>query len=187
MLLNMTMNEFILEGSEMKTGRFLVLLALVIGLLAGPGQFSADAAMLGRVGQIKQLHWTGSGWSQTLPDGASSAFTLASGQYFVMTEVRVRFFVTDPLGVDYGPYRFYLLGPNSTRIYIANATDLKYPGSETVWGGSFSEVNLNPGYVFSVLPTPQVRQLPQPPTGPNDGPIRNVSAYYTTVVGYVYP
>jgi hypothetical protein len=103
-----------------------------------------------------------------------------------MTEVRVRFFVTNTT-TDSGPYRFYLLGTNSNRIYIANATDLKYPGSETVWGGTVSEVNLVPGYVFSVLPTPQVRQLQQPPAGPNNGPIRNVSAYYTTVVGYVYP
>ena len=49
------MNEFIREGSEMKTGRFLVLLALVIGLLAGPWQAPADAEMLGRVGQMKSL------------------------------------------------------------------------------------------------------------------------------------
>jgi len=134
MVLSVTKNAFIREGSEMKTGRILVLLALVVGLLTGPGQFAADATMLGRVGQIKQLHWTGSGWSQTLADGSSSAFILASGQYFVMTEVRVRFFVTNTT-TDSGPYRFYLLGTNSTRIYIANATDLKYPGSETVWGG----------------------------------------------------
>jgi hypothetical protein len=61
----------------MKIARFLVLLVLVVGLLAGTWQAPADAEMLGRVGQIKQLHWTGSGWSQTLPDGTSSAFTLA--------------------------------------------------------------------------------------------------------------
>jgi hypothetical protein len=188
MLQNVKLTKILLEGFKMKLGRLLVLLALVLGLLAAPWQFAADAAMLGRVNQMKQIHWTGSGWVQTLPDGSSSAFTLASGQYFVMTEVRVRFFVTDPLGVDYGPYRFFLLGPNSTRIYIANATDLKYPGSDTVWGGTVSEVNLVPGYVFSVLPTPQVQQMPSPGIGgPNDGPVRSVKAYYTTLAGYVYP
>jgi hypothetical protein len=188
MLRNVQLNKILLEGFKMKTGRFLVLLAIVMGLMAGPWQTSAEAIMLGRVSQIKQVHWTGSGWSQTMPDGSFSAFTLLPGQVFVMTEVRVRFFVTDPLGVDYGPYRFYLLGANSTRIYIANATDLKYPGSDTVWGGTVSEVNLVPGYVFSVLPTPQVQQMPSPGIGgPNDGPVRSVKAYYTTLAGYVYP
>ena len=56
------MNEFIREGSEMKTGRILVLLALVIGLLAGPWQAPAEAEMLGRVGQIKNLDYTGGSW-----------------------------------------------------------------------------------------------------------------------------
>ena len=34
----------------MKTGRILVLLALVMGLLAGPGQAPVEAVMQGRVG-----------------------------------------------------------------------------------------------------------------------------------------
>lgn len=52
MVRSITMNEFIMEGSAMKTGRILVLLALVIGLMAGPWQAPAEAEMLGRVGQI---------------------------------------------------------------------------------------------------------------------------------------
>ena len=109
------MNEIIMEGSEMKTGRFLVLLALVIGLMAGPWQAPAEAEMLGRVGQIKSLcNSTNGNWYQTKPDGTSSPFTLAPGQSFVMTEIRARFYVTDP-ATDTGPYRFYLVGPSSTQ------------------------------------------------------------------------
>ena len=73
------MNKLIMEGSVMKIGRFLVLLALVSGLLAGPWQAPAEAEMLGRVGQIKTLYYSGGNWYQNKPDGTSSLFTLAAG------------------------------------------------------------------------------------------------------------
>lgn len=118
----------------MKMGRFLVLLALVIGLLASLWQAPAEAEMLGRVGQIKGLYYSNGNWYQNNPDGTSSLFSLAPGQSFIMTEIRVRFQAADP-GIDTGPYRFILLGPNSSNQYAANLPDFKYPGSDTVWGG----------------------------------------------------
>ena len=88
------MNEILLEGSEMKTGRILVLLALVMGLMAGPWQAPAGAEMLGRVGQFKNLFYDNSDgkWYQTNPDGTLSIFTLAAGQAYVMTQISVRFY-----------------------------------------------------------------------------------------------
>jgi hypothetical protein len=181
----MKITEFILEGSEMKTGRILVLLVLVLGLLAGPWQAPAEAEMLGRVGQIKTLYYSGGNWYQNKPDGTSSLFTLAAGQSFVMTEIRARFYVTNPAN-DTGPYRFILLGPNSSNLYAANLIDFKYPGSDTVWGGTLVELNLQPGYVFITPPTPQVRQLPPPPANPNSGDIRT-GTFSLMMRGYVYP
>lgn len=171
----------------MKTGRILLLLALAIGLLAGPWQVPADAEILGRVGQIKTLGYnsTNGNWYQTKPDGTSALFTLAPGQSFVMTEIRARFYVTTP-ATDTGPYRIYLVGPNSSNQYTANLTDFKYPGSDTVSGGVITESNLNPGYVFSAPPTPQVRQMPPPPDSPNTGPIRS-GTFFLTIRGYVVP
>jgi hypothetical protein len=178
------MNEFIWEGSGMKIGRFLVLLALVLGLLAGPWQAPAEAVMLGRVGQIKYLYYTGGSWSQTLPDGATSTFTLAPGQSFVMTDIRARFYVNDP-ATDTGPYRLFFV-VNSTNMYIANLTDVTYPGFDTVWGGMISESNLEPGVVFSVLPDVIVKQIPKPVMSPDGGPVRN-GTFYLTIRGHVVP
>jgi hypothetical protein len=171
----------------MKIGRLLVLLALVMGLMAGPWQAPAEAIMLGRVGQIKTLAYNPAAqtWSELKPDGTSSLFTLAPGQSFIMTEIRGRFYVTTPAS-DTGPYRIYLVGPNSSTPYIANMTDITYPGSSTIWGGLITELNLNPGYIFSVLPTARVQQMPPPPTNPNDGPVRSGSLYMT-IRGYVVP
>ena len=174
----------------MKTGRLLVLLVLVMGLLAGPWQAPAEAEMLGRPGQIKNLYYSYDAqphWDQTKPDGSSSVFTLAPGQSFIMTSIGVRFYVTDP-ATQTGPYRFYLLGPNPSRMFIANLSDIKYPGSETVWGGGLNatETNTQPGVAFSVLPTPQVQQMPPPPTNPNSGPVRS-GTFYMTVRGYMLP
>jgi hypothetical protein len=179
------MNEFIREGSEMKTGRLLVLLALVMGLMAGPWQAPAEAIMLGRVGQIKYLEYTGGSWTQVLPDGSTSTFTLRPGQSFVMTDIRAQFYVIDP-AIDTGPYRLFFVLPNSTIMYIANLTDFKYPGFDTVWGGTISESNLEPGVVFGVLPDVIVKQVPKPVMNPNYGPVRN-GTFYMTIRGYVYP
>ena len=173
----------------MKTGRFLVLLALVMGLLAGPWQAPAEAEMLGRIGQIKYVYYTNGNWYQTKPDGTSSPFTLAPGQSFVMTEVRARFLLpTAATTANPGPYRFYLVGPqpNYANMYIANLSNVISPADGTVWGGAVTETNLEPGIVFSVLPTPQVRQLPHPPASPNSGTIRS-GTFYMTIRGYVYP
>lgn len=169
----------------MKNGRFLVLLALVIGLLAGPWQAPVEAEMLGRTAQIKTLSYNNGNWYQTKPDGTSVLFTLAQGQSFLMTEVRARFYVTNP-ATDTGPYRINLLGPNSTKLYTANLTDFKYLGSDTVSGGVVSETNLNPGYVFIAPPTPEVRQMPPPPANPNSGPVLN-GTFFITIRGYVVP
>jgi hypothetical protein len=172
----------------MKTGRFLVLLALVIGVLAGLWQDPAEAEMLGRVGQIISLGYgggSGGNWSRTNADGTTSVFTLAPGQSFVMTEFRGRFYAADP-ATDTGPYRLYLLGPNSSAQYVANLTDFTYPGSVTVSGGVLSELNLQPGYVFIAPPTPQVRRMPPPPDNPNSGPIRN-GTFFLMMRGYVVP
>jgi hypothetical protein len=88
----------------MKTGRLLVLLALVIGLLACPWQTPAEPIMLGRVGQFKSLGYSSANphWYETKPDGTTSLFTLAPGQLFVMTEFRGRFYAADP-AIDTGP------------------------------------------------------------------------------------
>ena len=171
----------------MKTGRLLVLLALVIGLLACPWQTPAEAIVLGRVGQIKSLGYNSptQKWSEIKPDGTSSLFTLALGQFFVMTEIRARFYVTTP-ATDTGPYRLYLVGPNSSTPYIANMTDFKNPGSDIITGGLNVELNLDPGYVFSVLPTAKVQQLPPPPSPPNSGPERS-GTFYMSIRGYVVP
>jgi hypothetical protein len=185
MLRSIKINEFILEGSEMKMSRFLVLLALAIGLLAGPWQAPAEAEMLGSVGQIKTMYYSEGNWYQKKPDGTSSLFTLAAGQSFVMTEIRARFYVSDTT-TQTGPYRLNLVGPNSTKLYTANLTDFKYPGSNTVSGGVVSEMNLNPGYVFIAPPTPEVRQMPPPPANPNSGDIRT-GTFHMTVRGYVVP
>jgi hypothetical protein len=181
------MNEFIGEGSEMKTGRILVLLALVIGLLAGPWQAPAEAEMLGRVGQMKSLGYgsPNTNWYETKPDGTSALFTLAPGQSFIMTEFRGRFYATDPAN-NPGPYRLYLLGPNSSGIYVANLPDFQYPGSALVVGGVLVELNLQPGYVFTAPPTPQVRRIPPPPDNPNSGPVRN-GTIFLMMKGYVVP
>ena len=181
------MIEIIMEGFEMKIGRFLVLLALVMGLLAGPWQAPAEAIMLGRVGQIKTLGYDSASqkWYENKPNGTSSLFTLAPGQSFVMTEFRGRFYANDP-AIDTGPYRFYLLGPNSSSQYIANMTDIIYPGSATVSGGILVELNLQPGYVFSVLPTAKVQQMPPPPASPNSGDVLS-GTFYMTIRGYVVP
>ena len=76
------MDEILLEGSEMKTGRILVLLALVMGLMAGPWQAPAEAEMLGRVGQIKSLYYSGGNWYQTKPDGSTSSLCFGLGASF---------------------------------------------------------------------------------------------------------
>ncbi|MDO9531029.1 MAG: hypothetical protein Q7O12_02715 [Deltaproteobacteria bacterium] len=167
----------------MKTGRFLVLLALVMGLLAGPWQAPAEAIMLGRVGQIINLSYDAPNWKQTKPDGTTSIFTLAPGQSFIMTEIRVRFYATI---INSGPYRFYLLGPQSSRLYITNLNDVMYPGTQTVWGGASTDTNLVPGVVFTSPPTPEVRQMPSPPANPNSGDVRP-GTFYLTVRGYVLP
>ena len=115
--------------------------------------------MLGRVGQMISLGYAGGiggNWNQTKADGTSSPFSLAPGQSFVMTEFRGRFYAADP-ATDTGPYRIYLLGPNSSAQYAANLTDFTYPGSVTVSGGVLTELNLQPGYVFIAPPTPQAR------------------------------
>lgn len=169
----------------MKTGRFLVLVVLVCGLLAGPWQAPAEAEMLGRVGQMKNLTYDAPDWKQTNPDGSQSVFTLAPGQSFIMTEIRLRFYVSNT-GTETGPYRFYLLGPGDSIMYLTGLNDIMYPGTQTVWGGAQSETNLVPGVAFSVLPTPQVRQMPSPPTNPNNGPVRT-GTYYITLRGYVIP
>ena len=173
----------------MKMGRLLVLLALVMGLMAGPWQAPAEAEMLGRVGQIKSLYYSGGNWYQTNPDGTTSAFTLAAGQSFIMTDLRARFLLpTAATTANPGPYRFYLVGPapNLTNMYITNLSNVISPADEKVWGGSVTDANLEPGAVFSVLPTPQVRQLPDPPASPNSGAIQS-GAFYMTIRGYVYP
>jgi|GEM_PF-2280433 len=171
----------------MKTGRFLVLVVLVMGLLAGLWQAPAAAEMLGRVAQIKSLGYNVSNgnWYETKPDGTSALFTLAPGQSFIMNEIHARFYVTNP-ATDTGPYRIYLLAPNSSAIYIANMIDFKYPGSDTVSGGVIGETNLHPGYVFNTPPTPQVRQMPPPPANPNSGPVRT-GTFFMTIRGFVYP
>lgn len=102
-----------------------------------------------------------------------------------MTEIRARFYVTNP-ATDTGPYRIYFVGLNSSTPYIANLTDYAYPGTVTVVGGVITELNLNPGYVFSVLPTAKVQQMPPPPASPNSGTVRN-GTFYMTIRGYVYP
>jgi hypothetical protein len=178
-------NRILDGGVLMKTCRFLVFLALAIGLLAGPGQVPAQAEMLGRPAQIRSLYYSGGSWYENAPNGTQPPFILAAEQSFIMTEIRARFYVTNT-ATDTGPYRFYLMGPNATRLYIANLTDAMYPGSATVWGGVISETSLDPGYVFTTLPTPQVQQLPQPPANPNSGPIRS-GTFYLTVRGYVVP
>jgi hypothetical protein len=190
MVRSVKINKFIREGSEMKTGRILVLLVLVMGLLAGPWQAPAEAIMLGRPGQIINLYYSYDPqphWAQIKPDGSISDFTLATGQTFIMTSISLRFYVTDP-ATQTGPYRFFLLGPNSSRMYISMLNDAKYPGSETIWGGALNaaDTDTQPGVAFSVLPTPQVKQLPQPPTSPNEGPVRS-GTFYITIRGYVYP
>jgi hypothetical protein len=182
------MNEFIREGSEMKTRRILVLLGLVTGLLAGPWQTSAPAEMLGRPSQMINVGYaggTGQNWYQTKADGTTSLFTLAPGQSFIMTEFRGRFYAADP-ATDTGPYRLYLLGPNSSAQYVVNLPDFKYPDSDTVSGGVLVETNLQPGYVFIAPPTPQVRQIPPPTTNPNNGPVRN-GTFFLMMRGYVVP
>ena len=99
----------------MKTGRLLVLLALVMGLLAGPWQAPAEAEMLGRVGQIKSLDYTGAGnWYQIKPDGATSTFTLRSGAIFCHDRVFVPGFMSStPLSIP-ALIAFYFVGPNSS-------------------------------------------------------------------------
>jgi hypothetical protein len=181
------MNEFIREGCEMKTGRILVLLALVMGLLAGPWQAPAEAEMLGRVQQMRSLGYssTSPNWYETKPDGTVTLFTLAPGQSFVMTEFRGRFYAANP-ATEPGPYRLFLLAPNSSGIYVANMTDFIYPGSATVSGGTLVELNLQPGYVFIAPPTPQVRQIPPPPTNPNSGPVYTGN-FFLMMRGYVVP
>jgi hypothetical protein len=169
----------------MKTGRFLVLLALVMGLLAGLWQAPAEAEMLGRIGQIKTMYYSGGNWFLNNPDGTTSPFTLGPGQTFLMTEFHARFYVTDP-ATQTGPYRIYFLAPNSANLYLFNLTDFIYPGSQTVSGGTVEVYNLNPGYLFSVLPTLQVKQLPPPPQPSNSGPVRT-GTFYVTARGYVYP
>jgi hypothetical protein len=171
----------------MKICRSLVFLALVIGLLAGPGQVPAQADMLGRVGQLVSLYYNNGSWYQIKPDGTNTTFTLSLGQSYIMTSIGVRFYVSDT-ATQTGPFRFYLLGPQSTRMFIANLSDLKYPGTDTIWGGGTNptETNTQPGVAFSVLPTPQVRQIPSPPADPNSGPVRS-GTFYMTVRGYVVP
>ena len=172
----------------MKPGRLLVLLALVIGLLAGPWQAPAEAEMLGRIGQMKSLGYgggSGGNWYETKPDGTSSLFTLSPGQSFVMTEFRGRFYAANP-AIDTGPYRLYLLGPNSSAQYVVPLPDFTYPGSNTVSGGVLVELNLQPGYVFIAPPTPQVRQIPPPPANPNSGPVRE-GTFFLMMRGYVVP
>jgi hypothetical protein len=185
MVLSVHMNQFIMEDSEMKTGRILVLLALVIGLLAGPWQAPAEAIMLGRVGQINNLFYKNGSWYEYKPNGSTPLFTLSAGESFVMTEIRVRFYVSNT-NTETGPYRFYLMGPQSSRLYFNNMSDIMYPGSQTVYGGAFNDINLEPGIVFTSPPIPQVQQLPQPPTNPNEGPLRS-GTFYITARGYVLP
>lgn len=183
MVKSVRMNESIMEDSKMKTGRILVLLALVMGLLAGPWQAPAEAIMLGRVGQIINLSYDAPNWKQTKPDGTTSIFTLAPGQSFIMTEIRVRFYANI---INSGPYRFYLVGPNSANMYFTNLSDAMYPGSQNVYGGVVTETNLVPGVVFTALPTPKVQVMPQPPASPNSGEER-FGTFYITLRGYVVP
>jgi hypothetical protein len=164
----------------MKIGRILVPLALVIGLMVGPWQAPAEAIMLGRVQQIKNLIYTAPNWYEVLPDGTHKLFTLAQGQYFIMTGVYVRFYAAAP---NTGPYRFYLLGPGSSFMYVLNLSNVN--AGTTVWGGAGSDT-LDPGIAFSILPTLQVRQMPEPPQDPNSGyPVDGT--YYLMVRGYVFP
>jgi len=171
----------------MKTGKILVVVALVMGLMTGFWQAPAAAEMLGRIGQIKSLGYSSANgkWYETKPDGTSALFTLAPGQSFIMTEFRGRFYAADP-AIDTGPYRLYLLGPSSSPQYVANLPDFKYPGSDIVSGGALVELNLQPGYVFIAPPTPQVRQIPPPLANPNSGPVRN-GTFFLMMKGYIVP
>ena len=157
------MNEFIREGSEMKTGRILVLLALVMGLLAGPWQAPAEAVMLGRVGQIKYLDYTDGNWYQILPDGTTSTFTLAPGAIFCHDRYSGPVLCHRPRH-RYRPLSLLPRGcPTQAIMYIANLTDFKYPGSDTVWGGRFLNRTWNQASSSPFSPILKVRQLPQPP------------------------
>lgn len=167
----------------MKSCRFLVFLALIIGLMAGPWQAPAEAAgLLGRVGQIKNLAYVSGTWYDLLPNGTYPIFSLASGQSFIMTQVSARFYATT---ADTGPYRFQLMA-NSARVYVANLTDVTYPTTgATVYGGAVLET-IDPGIVFSVLPSVVVRHLLQPPADPNSGDIVP-GTFYMTIRGYIVP
>jgi hypothetical protein len=168
----------------MKACRFLVFLALIIGLMAGPWQAPAEAAgMLGRVGQIQNLYYSSGNWYQTLPDGTTQAFILATGQTFIMTGAYVRFYATT---TDTGPYRFLLKAPNGTQLWFENLNNITYPTTgATVYGGAASEI-LEPGIPISVSPTVEVRQLPQPPANPNTGTVID-GTFYMRVTGYIVP
>ena len=71
-------------------------------------------------------------------------------------------------------------------MYISTADDILYPGSETVWGGGFPDETIVPGIVLYALPTPEMRQLLQPPANPNSGPVRT-GTFYMELRGYVVP
>ncbi|MBU4230892.1 MAG: hypothetical protein L6277_07285 [Desulfobacterales bacterium] len=164
----------------MKTGRILVLLALVVGLTVGIWQAPAEAIMLGRVQQFKNIYYSSGNWYEVLPNGTNQLFNLPQGHFFIMTMSSVRFYANTP---DTGPYRFYLLGPGNSFMYLLNLSNI-YAGS-ALWGGAAGET-LDPGIAFSIMPTPQVRQMPAPPANPNSGsPIEGT--FYTFFRGYIFP
>jgi hypothetical protein len=179
----MKINESNMEGSVMKTGRFLVLLALVIGLMAGPWQAPAEAEMMGRVGQMINLRYGGGTWTMVLPDGTSQPFILTATQTFIVTAAYCRFYANTP---NTGPYRLYLKAPNQNALWIDNLNVINYPTTgATVWGGGIDRV-FDPGLAISVLPTLEVKQLPVPPNDPNSGPVVP-GTFYMKATGYIVP
>jgi hypothetical protein len=137
--------------------------------------------MLGRVQQFKNLYYNSGNWYEILPNGTNQLFTLPQGRVFIMTMTSVRFYAAS--STNPGPFRFYLLGPGDSFMYLINLSNV-YAGS-TLWGGAGGET-LDPGIAFSVMPTPQVRQMPAPPANPNSGPVIEGS-FYTMFRGYIYP
>jgi len=164
----------------MKTCRILVLMALVVGLTVGTWQAPAEAILLGRVQQFKNLYYSSGSWYEVLPNGTNQLFSLPQGHFFIMTMSSVRFYAN---AANTGPYRFYLLGPGNSFMYLLNLTNV-YVGS-TLWGGAAGET-LDPGIAFSIMPTLQVRQVPDPPANPNSGSVVE-GTFYTMFRGYIVP
>jgi hypothetical protein len=166
----------------MKSIRSWLLIFLAIALVTGAMQGPAAASPLKNVNQICHIYYdnASSSWKRIMPDGTIQAFALSPGQSFILTGVYVRFYADTP---NTGPYRFYLMA-NTTRLWIENLSNV-YSDATTVYGGAISDT-IDPGVSFSVLPTMQVRQLPQPPADPNSGPIVT-GTFYDHFVGYVAP